>query len=38
MSYVYPSIGLTRKGNTTIIEAPFLGSGCGRVHGLGRWT
>ena len=24
--YIY-----TRKGNTTIIEAPFLGSGCGRV-------
>jgi hypothetical protein len=21
----------TRKGNTTIIEAPFLGSGCSRV-------
>ena len=31
MSYVYPYICLTRKGNTTIIEAPFLGSGCGRV-------
>ena len=30
-------IGLTRKGNTTIIEAPFLGSGCGRVvQGTGR--
>jgi hypothetical protein len=26
-----------RKGNTTIIEAPFLGSGCGRVvYGAGR--
>ena len=24
-------ICLTRKGNTTSIEAPFLGSGCGRV-------
>ena len=23
MSYVYPYICLTRKGNTTIIEAPF---------------
>ena len=23
MSYVYPEIRLTRKGNTTIIEAPF---------------
>ena len=31
MSYVYPYICLTRKGNTTIIEAPFLRSGCGRV-------
>jgi hypothetical protein len=28
-TYIY--ICLTRKGNTTIIEAPFLGSGCGRV-------
>ena len=28
---------LTRKGNTTIIEAPFLGSGCGQVvWGAGR--
>ena len=37
MSYVYPYICLTRKGNTTIIEAPFLGSGCGRlVYGAGR--
>ena len=25
------SLGLTRKGNTTIIEATFLGSGCGGV-------
>ena len=31
MSYVYPQICLTRKGNTTIIDAPFLGSGCSRV-------
>ena len=31
MSYVYPQICLTRKGNTTIIEALFLESGCGRV-------
>jgi hypothetical protein len=31
MSYVYLWICLTRKGNTTIIEAPFLGSGCGRL-------
>ena len=31
MSYVYPYICLARKGNTRIIEAPFLGSGCGRV-------
>ena len=31
MSYVYPQICLTRKCNTTIIEAPFLGNGCGRV-------
>ena len=39
MSYVYPQICLTRKGNTTIIEAPFLGSGCGRVvQGAGRKT
>ena len=37
MSYVYPQICLTRKGNTTIIEAPFIGSGCGRVvQGAGR--
>ena len=37
MSYAYPQICLTRKGNTTIIEAPFLGSGCGRVvQGAGR--
>ena len=37
MSYVYPQICLTRKCNTTIIEAPFLGSGCGRVvQGAGR--
>ena len=37
MSYVHPQICLTRKGNTTIIEAPFLGSGCGRVvQGAGR--
>ena len=33
--YIY--ICLTRKGNTTIIEAPFFGSGCGRVvQGAGR--
>ena len=31
MSYVYHLICLTRKGNTTIIEAPFLWSGCDRV-------
>ena len=31
MSYVYPYICLTRKGNPTIIEAPFLGSGCSRM-------
>ena len=37
MSYVYPQICLTRKGNTTIIEAPFKGSGCCRVvQGAGR--
>ena len=24
MSYVYPYICLTRKGNTTIIEAPYI--------------
>ena len=37
MSYVYPQICLTRKGNTTIIEVTFLGSGCGRVvQGAGR--
>ena len=37
MSYVYPQIFLTRQGNTTTIEAPFLGSGCGRVvQGAGR--
>ena len=37
MSYVYPQISLTRKGNTMIIEAPFLVSGCGRViYGTGR--
>ena len=30
----YRYICLTRKGNTTIIEAPFLGSGCG----LGCWA
>ena len=37
MSYVYPYICLTRKGNTTIIEAPFLGSGCSRVvQGVGH--
>ena len=29
-THVLP-ICLTRKGNTMIIEAPFLGSGCGRV-------
>ena len=39
MSYVYPQICLPRKGNTTIIEAPFLGSGCSRVvQGAGRKT
>ena len=26
--YIYTD---TRQGNTTTIEAPFLGSGCGRV-------
>ena len=31
MSYVYPQIFLTRQGNTTTIEAPFLGGGCSRV-------
>ena len=31
MSYVYPQISLSRKGNTKTIEAPFLWSGCGRV-------
>ena len=37
MSYVYLQIYLTRQGNTTIIETPFLGSGCGRVvQGAGR--
>ena len=37
MSYVYPYICLTRKSNTTIIEAPFLWSECGRVvKGTGR--
>ena len=37
MSYVYPQICLTRQGNTMIIEAPFIGSGCGRVvQGAGR--
>jgi hypothetical protein len=37
MSYVYPQVCLTRKGNTMIIEAPVLGSGCGRVvYGAGR--
>ena len=37
MSRVYPYICLTRKGNTTIIEAPFLWSECGRVvMGAGR--
>ena len=37
ISYVYLSICFTRQGNTTIIEAPFLGSGCGRVvPGAGR--
>ena len=37
MPYAYPQICLTRKGNTTIIEAAFLGSGCGRVgQGAGR--
>jgi hypothetical protein len=25
----------TRQGNTTIIEAPFIGSGCGRA--LSEW-
>jgi hypothetical protein len=37
MSYVYPYFFLGRKGNTTIIEAHFLGSGCGRVvYSAGR--
>ena len=37
MSYVYPQIFLTNQGNTTTIEAPFLGSGCSRVvQGTGR--
>ena len=37
MSYVYLQICLTRQSNTTIIKAPFLGSGCGRVfQGAGR--
>ena len=37
MSYVYHQMCITRKGNTTIIQAPFLGSGCGRVvQGAGR--
>ena len=31
MSYDYLQIFLTRQGNTLIIEAPFLWSGCGRV-------
>jgi hypothetical protein len=29
--YIYIYICLTRQGNTTTIEAPFLGSGCSRV-------
>jgi hypothetical protein len=37
MSYVYPQVCLTRKGNTMIIEAPVYGSACGRVvYGAGR--
>ena len=37
MSYIYPEICLAKKGNTTIIEAPFKGSECGRVvKGAGR--
>ena len=31
MSYVYLYIFLTRKSNTSFIEAPFLWSGCGPV-------
>jgi hypothetical protein len=31
MSYVYLWIFLTRQGNSSIIEAPFLFSGCGGV-------
>ena len=31
MFYVYLWMFLTRQGNTTTIEAPFLWSGCGRV-------
>ena len=37
MSYVYPQISLTRKGNTMIIEAPFLREWMWS-SGLGRWT
>ena len=37
MSYVYPQICFTRKGNTTIIEAPFLREWMWS-SGLGRWT
>ena len=37
MSYIYPYICCTRKGNTTIIEDLFLGSECGRVvYSVGR--
>ena len=37
LSYVYLQIGLTRQGNTSIIEVPFSWSGCGRVvQGAGR--
>ena len=37
MSYAHHQICLTRQGNTTTIEAPFLGSGCSRVvQGAGR--
>jgi hypothetical protein len=31
ISYVYLLIFLSRQGNTSIIEAPFVWSGCGRV-------
>ena len=37
MSYDCLQICITRQGDTAIVEAPFLGKGCGRVvYGAGR--